>query len=190
MPFDPSLTSRHSLRLPDYDYSQPGAYFITMVTYQREHFFGEITAGEMQQNVAGRIVWEVWQSLQGRYPNISLGQAVVMPNHFHGILIIEDNSESIAAIHPENAVAAIHELPLPDKETYRLTRRRMLIPLAVGYFKMYSAKRINILSNSSGVPIWQRNYYEHIVRNDPAYDAIRLYIQSNPACWENDEENR
>jgi REP element-mobilizing transposase RayT len=186
---DPSRLSRQSLRLPDYDYSQPGAYFVTMVTYQREHLFGKITNGEMRLDDAGKIVWEVWQSLPGRYPSISLDEAVVMPNHFHGIVIIEENP--VAAIRPI-AVAAIHELPLPpqNKEAYRLARRRMTIPMVIGYLKMNSAKRINILLNSSGVPIWQRNYYERIVRNDQAYNAIHRYIHSNPASWDTDEENR
>ena len=166
-----------------------------MVTHQREHLFGEIVNGEMRLNEAGKIVWEVWQSLPGRYPNISLDEAVVMPNHFHGIVIVE-----------ETPGAAIHELPLrgdlplrdelhkspppEDREAYRLARRRMTIPLVIGYLKMNSAKRINLLLNCSGVPVWQRNYYERIVRDDPAYKAIRYYIQMNPANWDNDKENR
>jgi len=178
-PTDLSRPSRHSIRLQDYDYSQPGAYFVTLVTYQREHLFGEIVDGEMRPNDAGKILWEVWQSLPGRYPDISLDEAVVMPNHFHGIII----------------VGAIHELPLrdelpqQDKEASRLARRRMTIPLVMGYLKMNSAKRINILLNRSSIPVWHRNYYEHIVRNDRAYQAIRYYIQANPANWDNDKEN-
>lgn len=182
---DPSRLSRRPLRLPDYDYSQPGAYFVTMVTYQREHLFGEIADGDMRQNDAGKIVWEVWKSLPGRYPTITLDEGVVMPNHFHGIVIIEENP--VGAIYE---LPLRDELPLQDKEAYRLARHRMLIPLAVGYLKMNSAKRVNILLNSSGVPIWQRNYYERIVRNDQAYNAIRQYIHSNPASWDTDEENR
>ena len=119
-----------------------------------------------------------------------------MPNHFHGIVNIEENP--VASIHPP-VVASIHELtlllerdesPLKDKETHRLARRRMLLPLVVGYLKMNSAKRINIGLNGSGIPIWQRNYYERIVRNDQAYNAIRQYIRSNPTSWDTDEENR
>ncbi len=214
MPYNnPPNFSRRSLRLPDYDYSRPGAYFVTMVTFQREHLFGEIKDGEMHKNVAGKIVWEIWQSLPSRYPNISLDEAVVMPNHFHGIVVIEENPVD------EAGEAAIHELPppwdelpppwdefpppwdelpppwdelpkQPDKESYRLARRKMLLPLVMGYFKMNSAKRINILLNSSGVPIWQRNYYERIVRNGPAYNSIRQYIRSNPTSWNKDKENR
>jgi REP element-mobilizing transposase RayT len=192
----PPHLSRRSLRLPDWDYSQPGAYFVTMVTYQREHLLGEIANGEMRQNDAGKILWEIWQSLPARYPNISLDAAVVMPNHFHGIVIIEENSVAVAAVGVGGGFAEFNYLPHPpplqqrDKESYRLARRRMLIPLVMGYLKMNSSKRINILLNSSGVPIWQRNYYERIVRNDQAYNAICQYIHSNPASWNNDQENR
>jgi putative transposase len=190
-----SRISRSSLRLPDYDYSLPGAYFVTLVTSLREHLFGEIKDGEVRLNDMGKIVWEVWRSLPIRYPNISLDEAVVMPNHFHGIVIIEE--KPVAAIQSE-PVAAIHELPLrrelpsPQQtdETLRLARRKMLLPKIIGYLKMNSAKRVNILFHCPGTHIWQRNYYEHIVRNDRAFNAIRYYIQSNPARWETDEENR
>ena len=181
---DPSRPSRHSLRLPDYDYSQPGTYFVTLVTYQREPLFGEIKAGEMIQNDAGRIVWDIWRSLPNHFPNVGLEEAVVMPNHFHEIVAIV---EAAAAV----PVRAIHELPLqvPEAEANRLGRRRMLLPMMIGYFKMNSAKRINILLGSSGVPVWQRNYYERIVRDNKAYESIRHYIQTNPANWGADKEN-
>src|SRR5690349_3753763 len=129
MKFNPQKYHRRSIRLPDYDYSQPGAYFITIVTRGREPLFGEIKDGEMHLNDAGRIVWDVWNSLPARYPQIALGAAVVMPNHFHGNVII-------------NPVGAIHELPLQDlpPRERQLQRRRMTIPLVVGYFKMNTAK--------------------------------------------------
>ena len=97
----------------------------------------------------------------------------------HGIVFIDDN-----------LVAAVHELPQQPNETpeeYRLRRRRMLIPKLVGYFKMNSAKAINQLLNSSGIPVWQRNYYDHIIRSEKELDRIRKYIYYNPQQWENDE---
>jgi putative transposase len=173
-PFD-AAQGRRSIRLPDFDYSQPGAYFITMVTRQRECLFGEIQEAEMRLSTAGQIVWDVWNSLPARYPSIGLGTAIVMPNHFHGIL----------NIHPMPVpVGAIHESPLPERE-----RRRMTIPLVVGYFKMNSAKRINQILGSEGVPVWQRNYYEHIIRNETEYSRIHLYIEFNPANWGMDDEH-
>ena len=117
-----------------------------------------------------------------------------MPNHFHGIIVIEDYP--VAEVH-ESSVAKVRELPLR-----RIARRRMTLPLVMGYFKMNSAKRINELLHSSGVPVWQRNYYEHIVRDTPvttihesplrerSLDAVRLYIHLNPERWQEDKENR
>ena len=179
MKFDSQKHHRRSIRVPDYNYSQPGAYFITIVTWRRECLFGEIKDGEMKLNKAGQIVWNVWNSLPARYPQIGLGAAVVMPNHFHGIIEIHNPVGVIP-------VRAIHELPLREQ---RLTRRRMTIPLAVGYFKMNSAKRVNKILNSEGIPVWQRNYYEHIIRDDEDHNRIHLYIESNVDNWVKDEEN-
>src|SRR5206468_4169421 len=121
-----------SIRVPDYDYSQPGTYFITIVTRGRSspsgtmYLFGEIKGGEMRLNDAGQIVWEIWNSLPARYPQIALGTAVVMPNHFHGIMIINETPVGVVP------VRAIHELPL--REQWK-QRRIMTLPLLVGYFK-------------------------------------------------------
>lgn len=181
---------RQSIRVPDYDYSQPGAYFITIVTYGREPLFGEIVGGEMRLNAAGQIVWDVWQSLPARFPPVNLGTAVVMPNHFHGIIEID---ESVGAI-PNGMAGAIHELPLPSprpesSERRRTERRRMTLPLVVGYFKMNAAKRIHQNQDSANLRIWQRNYYEHIIRNEQEYRRIHVYIESNVDHWARDGEN-
>jgi putative transposase len=212
--------SRRSIRLKNHDYSLPGGYFLTWVTFQREHLFGEITDGEMHLNEAGRIIWDVWEKLPVRFPNVILDEMVIMPNHFHGIVFITDEATEPV----EAAVAAVHELPLqipplqiPPRQTpplqtppqqtapqqippplseyespeeYRLRRRRMLLPKLVGYYKMNTAKAINLLLHSSGVPVWQRNYYEHIIRSKNELDRIRNYIHHNPQQWAQDDENR
>ena len=184
MKFHPQKHHRRSIRLPEYDYSQSGAYFVTTVTRGRECLFGDVKDGEMNLNDAGQIVWDVWNSLPARYPTITLGSAVVMPNHFHGIIIIP-----VGAIHE----SPLRELPLrepPLRELpLRTQRRRMTIPLVMGYFKMNSAKQINLLLGSSGVPVWQRNYYEHIIRDDNEHNRIHLYIESNIDNWSTDDEN-
>jgi putative transposase len=165
---------RRSIRLPDHDYSQPGAYFITLVTHGRERLFGEIREGEMQLNDAGQIVWEIWNSLPARYPQVSVGTAIVMPDHFHGIVNISVS------------VGAVHELPRQRQRriTDQMERRRMTLPLVVGYFKMNSAKRINLLRGLDGLPVWQRNYYEHIIRNEAEYNRIHRYIEANASKWD------
>jgi putative transposase len=126
----------------------------------------------MLLNDAGEIVWDVWNSLTNRFPQISTGTAVVMPNHFHGVLTIHE------------FVRAVHEPLLPD-----IQPRQMTIPLIMGYFKMNSAKRINEILNSKGSPVWQRNYFDHIIRDEDEFNRIHLYIQANPENWSKDDEN-
>ena len=167
MKFDPDKHHRRSIRLKEYDYSQPGAYFITICTKDRGCALGEISNGNMYLNNAGQIVQSVWGKLPNRFEGTGLDAFVIMPNHIHGII----------------TVGAIHELPLHPH------RRKMLIPKVIGYFKMNTAKQINQLRDTTGTPLWQRNYYEHIIRNEEALAEIRQYITNNPVRWENDEEN-
>ena len=167
---------RHSLRLQSYDYSQPGAYFITICTYEKKNLLGNIVDGEMNLTEAGRTIWDIWESLPKRYPEIQLDAFVVMPNHIHGIIMVLYNSE----------VGAIHELPLPRT---RIQRRRMLLPKVVGYFKMNTAKQVNVIRDTRGTPVWQRNYYEHIIRNEDQLQRLREYIINNPVRWHEDPDN-
>ena len=203
---------RKSIRLPDYDYSQSGAYFITICTRERLCIFGDITNGEMQLYESGKIVWNIWQSLPPRYPQINLGPAVVMPNHFHGVIEITDSigmSDSVGtpdsigtsdSVGTPDSVAAIHELPLQNQASFHnqessqpntpIQRRKMLLPKIMGYFKMNSAKAINQLLNTPGSPVWQRGYYERIIRDEREYERITRYIEINPLNWVLDEEYR
>ncbi|MGK7877679.1 MAG: transposase [Xenococcaceae cyanobacterium] len=171
---------RRSLRLPNYDYSQSGAYFITICIHNRECLLGTIDNSTMILNQFGEIVNNIWKSLENKYPRITLDEFVIMPNHIHGILVIENSGEAIT---DPNLVGAIHELPLHKK------RRKMLLPKAIGYFKMNAAKRINQIRNIQGQPVWQKNYYEHIIRNEFALEKIREYIVNNPRKWNEDIEN-
>jgi REP element-mobilizing transposase RayT len=179
---------RRSIRLPGYDYSSEGSYSVTIVTYNREHLFGKIVDGEIQYSDAGKIVLDVWHSLPDRYPEIEVEFAVVMPNHFHAIIDI------VGAIHelPLQKKLPLHkELPLSNELSLtsdRSPRRRMLLPLVIGYFKMNTAKQINILRKSPGTPVWQRNYYEQIITSDFEYEQIADYILFNPQNWQNDTE--
>ena len=168
------MKNRRSIRLKEYDYSQSGAYFVTVCTNNRECLFGEIVDGEMVLNDAGRIVQTVWNSLPSRFPELELDTFVVMPNHIHSIIAITN-------------VGAIHELPLPPNDP--MYRRRMLIPKIIGYAKMNTAKRINQSRNTRVNPVWHRNYYEHVIRNENELNDVRQYIVDNPAKWDTDEEN-
>jgi REP element-mobilizing transposase RayT len=166
---------RHSIRLPGYDYSQEGAYYITICTYNRQNLFGEIVNNEMILNEYGEIANKYWNEIPKHYTNTQLDEYVIMPNHIHGIIFI---------------VGAIHELPLQQNEFSQLIqRRKMLLPKIIGRFKMNAAKQINQIRQTPGIPVWQRNYYEHIIRDTDDLSRIRHYISDNPKNWNNDEYN-
>jgi putative transposase len=169
----PMRKNRKGIRLRYYDYSQTGGYFITICTYNRKYLFGQVANQQITLNEAGDIVRRCWVKLANRFVNIELDSYVVMPNHIHGIIRVK-----------ENEVGAIHELPLQ-----RSQRRRMLIPKIIGFFKMNSAKYINRSRDTTGHTLWQRNYYEHIIRTENELSRIRGYIQNNPLKWGLDRED-
>jgi putative transposase len=134
----------------------------------------------MQLNEAGRIIPSVWDELPQFYEGVDLDAFVILPNHVHGVVVIGA------------PVGAIHELPLQPESsaTTRLAdRRRMLLSKIVGRFKMVTSKEINIRRGTPGLPVWQRNYYEHVIRDEECLRRIRQYIADNPAQWEFDGEN-
>ncbi len=173
MKYDPQKHHRHSIRLKGYDYSQAGAYFVTIVAWQREMLFGEIVDGKMIPNELGQIVCDEWEQTAVIRPNVELGDYIVMPNHFHGILIFVDD-----------IVGATRRVA-PTKTTLQSDS----LGAVMAQFKSIVTKRINGLRNVSGIPVWQRNYYEHIIRDDREMDRIHRYIESNPPMWAEDDEN-
>lgn len=176
MKFDPKIHHRRSIRLKGYDYSQDGAYFVTIVAWQREMLFGEILDGDVVLNDFGKIIQEEWEQTAIVRPNVELGEYVVMPNHFHGILVfINDDAYTVGAT---RRVA-------PTKTTLKSGS----LGAVMGQFKSIVTKRINRLRGVEGVPVWQRNYYEHIIRNEKEMDRITRYIESNPTQWADDDEN-
>jgi REP element-mobilizing transposase RayT len=170
---------RHSIRLPAYDYSTPAAYFVTICTDGRECVFGEIADGAMVLNECGEIVQQMWDNLPDHYPCVQLDQFVIMPNHVHGIIVITDDGHpAVGAGSPRPGFAG-------HGETGGATPplRRPSLGNIVGYFKYQSTKHINTLRHTPGLPVWQRNYYEHVIRDDHDLAAIRDYIAANPARW-------
>lgn len=166
--------NRRSIRLKRYDYSQKGAYFVTICTQNRECVFGEIINGEMHLNGAGDMVERWWCELENKFKNIGLDKHVVMPNHFHGIVIIVG--------------ADLRVCPSMGKHT-GLPLHRM-----VQWFKtMTTNEYIHGVKQNPNVPIdkrlWQRNYYEHVIRNEEDLNGIREYIITNPLRWAIDKEN-
>jgi REP element-mobilizing transposase RayT len=170
-----AIPQRRSLRLKGYDYSQAGAYFVTVCAYVKECLFGEVIGGEMQMNELGRKVQEVWNDLPAHYPHVATGAFAVMPNHVHGVIVIG------ARIDTDFVRAGLKRAGLKPAPT-----RRHGLPEIVRAFKTFSARRINEFRGISGVPVWQRNYYEHVIRNDADYNRIAEYIANNPQRWMED----
>jgi putative transposase len=171
---------RRSIRLPAYDYASPGAYFVTICVRGGECLLGEVVDGEMRLNDWGRIASECWQAIPDHFDHIEPDAFVIMPNYVHGIIAIADT------------VGAQHAAPLPppDPAPLRLLRTNVSgrsVGAIVRSYKSAVTKRINQLRDIPGVPFWQRNYWEHVVRNEASLNRIREYIENNPACWAQDQ---
>ena len=196
MIFDPETHHRRSIRLQGYDYSGAGAYFVTICTQNRLCVFGEIAKGQMRLNDMGRVVQTVWNDIPKHFPNVELDSFIVMPDHVHGIIVLVGathivgmapvGTTSVGATH----VGATHASPLLQQ---RVPNPRgpgcRSIASIVGSFKSAATKRINEMRGMPGGKLWQRNYYEHIIRNDESLHRIREYIANNPLQWELDREN-
>ena len=177
MPYDPLKHGRRSIRLPSYDYSQPGAYFGTLCVADRRCIFGEIEDGEIRLSELGAFVAEHWASLSAHYPNVILDEFVILPNHVRGIIRL--SSEGLP-------VVGAGFQPAQPPHTSKLIRS---LPDIIRGFKTYTARRTTWIRGTPGQALWQRNYYEHIVRGEGDLEAIRRYIVENPLKWAEDEEN-
>ncbi len=167
---------RRYIRLPGYDYSQPGAYFVTICTHDRQCLFGNIENNLMNLNPYGEIVQSCWKDIPLHYPEVTNDVFVVMPNHVHGIIFIHD-------VNTDTSGQAGRSGSKPDP-----TGRQPLSEI-VRAFKTYSARKINEDRQSQGTPIWQRSYYEHIIQGEIEYSQIGEYIIYNPSQWKMDSEN-
>jgi putative transposase len=199
MPYDPNRHHRRSIRLKGYDYSQAGAYFITICTQDRACLFGKVVNGEMRLNDAGRMVLAEWNMLPERFPHVVLDAFVVMPNHVHGIVVITNPATDDTATTAPTIVGT-GLVPVPNAgATTRVapTVGDIVAPTVgdiVGAFKSrVTVEYIRGVKTSGWPPfrgrLWQRNYYEHIIRNERALNAIRQYIIENPLRWHLDREN-
>lgn len=167
---------RRSIRLKDYDYSQESAYFVTICTHNRACILGDAVNGEMRLNEYANIVNEYWREIPSHFSNVVIDDFIIMPNHIHGIIVLTDIRRGGVA--PPNA-----------KGTETVPLRKCTLGQVVAYFKYQTTKSIDRIRNTPGAPLWQRNYYEHIIRNQNDLDEIREYITNNPLKWELDREN-
>ena len=169
---DVGKKSRHSVRLKNFDYSSPGAYFITICAHDHECLFGKVIGENGKLSVClsdyGKIVNDEWLKSGEIRKEIILDDYVLMPNHFHGIIFLRKGDQP---------VAPTMSGPRPGS-----------IGSTIAGFKSAVTTKINTLRNTPGVPIWQRNYYERVIRNETELNSIREYIKYNPLNWETDEE--
>ncbi|MCR4439469.1 MAG: transposase [bacterium] len=181
-PYDPDRHHRRSIRLKGYDYTQPGAYFIPICAHERASLFGAVVGGEMVLNEYGRIVQTCWDAIPNHFPHAELDAFVVMQNHVHGMLWIVETDGA------RNRVRATHAWPLPRNARPSGPASGALGAI-VGSFKSAVTRRINALRGTPGPPVWQRNYHQHILRNEGALNTIRRYIAENPLRWHLDRYN-
>ena len=164
MTFDPTIHHRRSIRLQGYDYSQAGMYFVTLCTRNRECLFGEIVDETMRLNPVGQIVADSWAWLAQRYEHVELDEWVVMPNHLHGIVVINDHCKGGSRTAPTKPIGRL-----------------------IGAYKTVSTKQANTFRQTPWLLLWQRNYWERIVRDEAELLSIQEYICNNPAQWTQDK---
>jgi REP element-mobilizing transposase RayT len=230
MPYNSNIHHRRSIRLKVYDYTQQGAYFVTICTHQRNCLFGEIVDGEIKLNTNGEIARDSWLSIPRHFKNVELDEFVIMPNHLHGIIIIESSEVAGEALANQDLSQSFSEVAgealanqdfsqlfsevagealanqdfskqqnlsgqcfaptVHTGETVKIngTKPQSLAAITQNY-KSVSTRQINRMNKAKGNVIWQRNYYEHIIRNEEALNNIREYIVNNPINWVKDQEN-
>jgi putative transposase len=176
MSYVPDKHHRRSIRLKEQDYAQPGAYFVTICTWQRECLFGHVVNGEMHLNDAGEIARRCWQDIPDHFPHTVLDAMVIMPNHVHGIIVIRESCRG------EKSFAPTSTAPTTTPQSPSRTIGSMVRGFKIGVTKWFRA-------NTDVYSVWQRGYYEHVVRNEAELRAIREYILANPARWDEDENN-
>ncbi len=174
MPFDARIHHRRSIRLLRWDYAQPGAYFITLCTFNRALLFGTVEAGQMRLATAGETVAREWRRSREIRAEVELDEFIVMPNHFHAIVFLRRGAG--VAGEPQTV------------RGFKGSPRRSLSALVQG-FKASTTRRINLTEGAACSPVWQRNYYERVLRDDGELHRAREYIIDNPRKWSEDVNN-
>jgi len=174
-----------SLRLKEYDYSLPGAYFVTICVKDRKCLFGEVSGDEMILNEAGKITQNEIVNIPGHYENVELGECVVMPNHVHLVIYKYDLSGVRQAMTPTGSEVGVR--PNGINKAVRATKNIRLQDI-VGSYKSGASREIRKINGYENF-MWQRYFHDHIVRTDKALETISDYIRMNPAKWAEDIEN-
>jgi putative transposase len=177
MRYNPKVHPRRSIRLPGYDYRSPGAYSVTICTRQAECVFGEVVDGAMRLNQWGKVVCGCWQAIPEHFSHVRLDAYVVMPDQVHGILVIHDSAVGSQA-GAQHAALLQSGAPLQPSPT---NVQSGSLGAIVRSFKSALTRRINQLRDMASTPVWQRDYWEHIIRNEESLNRIREYIENNPS---------
>lgn len=166
---------RQSIRLPKYNYAQPGAYFVTIVTHHRKCFFGSLRNDEVFLSDIGRIVEGAWREIPTHFPHVTVDEYVIKPNHIHGIVNMLQAD-----------VGAPYMAPL--RSNHSQESASPTLGIIIGTFKAAVTRQVHKLDRFWGVKIWHRNYYEHVIRDERDYERIIDYMAVNPENWEKDPE--
>lgn len=232
----PDLPQRHTIRRPGYDYAQQGAYYLTICTDDRRHWFGRIADGVMHPSPIGELAQQCWDAIPQHMPHVDVGEFVVMPNHVHGIVVIRERLVDVRG--DVRGVGARHDAPgmravdtpgianntsdstpddpgteMPGGDPYAAdahgqhTRARHDAPLrdtpkppgiprgALGQIVASYKSAVTRMAYRDGLvphgtPVWQRNYWDRVIRDDGEWDRIAKYIRDNPANWKGDRFNK
>ena len=178
---DPFQYYRRSLKLRKYNYSQGSMHFITICTHNRECLLGEVTDGEMQLNEHGKIVRAEWLHTEVARPNVLVDEFVIMPNHLHGILALTGGlkgEKRRGSTTRYDSTIGPPPAAVPDS-----------IAAIMAHFISNVTRRINAMRGTPGAPVWQPDYYEHVIRNEHTLERLREHIAGNPTTWDKDENN-
>jgi REP element-mobilizing transposase RayT len=173
-----TIRERRSVRMQGYDYTAAGAYFVTVCAHERRCLFGEIASEQMALNHVGRTIERCWLAIPDHFPGVELDEFVLMPNHLHGIVVLPGS----AATRRQPTATGL----APPRTSRPIPRS---ISTVVGSFKSAAAREINRLNGAPSAPVWQRSYYEHVIRDESSLNQIRQYIADNPRLWAEDAEN-
>lgn len=192
--FNPEIHHRRSIRLKGFDYSRPGYYFFTICTKGRENIFWEIINKRVQLSNLGKILEITWLDLPNHNSNILLDAFVIMPDHFHGIIRIIKKEISVGAGSASVVNVRAGSEPAPTESLHSEIAPTAIAQTVVNHplseiirqLKTFSARRINEARNMTGISVWQRDYYETIIRNASMLKNIRKYIKNNPLNFEDE----
>ena len=202
MPYNPTIHHRRSIRLKGYDYSQAGLYFITICVQNRKCLFGEIIDGLMILNDAGEMVDNEWKKISERFTNVQLHEYIVMPNHFHAILeivgatlVVAPHNKTVASEKKQpQGIAPTNELNANENvqsKTFVPAKPKTVGDIVGAFQSIATVEYIRGVKQWGWKPfngkLWQRNYYEHIIRDKQSYQRISNYIINNPKNWKGDK---